>query len=374
MCSSVDPPRAGLSQKVVRRIIEAAPRRIVYVSCNPTTLAPNAAQLVAAGYRAARACARSTCSRRRRTSSAWRCWSACRASDARRHDPRPGAERRGAPRPRSGVRRGPRPRSALPGINGADMHQRRAVPGAARLVRPTSPASSWPARSWRSVPARAASRSGDRVMAIVGGGGQAELAVVHERVLMPVPAALDWAAAGGLSRGVHDRARRDLHAGRGCAPASGCSSTAPPAVSAPPRSSWRTPAGARVTRDRPQPGAARSGRRARRGRDRTGGLRSTHGPFDVILELVGAPNLPENVKALAHPRPDRRDRDRRRREGRAQPRRADGRSGGGSRPRRCVRRPLEDKALDGARARSARVLPLLASGAAERAGRAPRTR
>jgi 23S rRNA (uracil1939-C5)-methyltransferase len=47
----VDPPRAGLSQKVVRRIIEASPRRIVYVSCNPTTLAPNAAQLVEAGYR-----------------------------------------------------------------------------------------------------------------------------------------------------------------------------------------------------------------------------------------------------------------------------------------------------------------------------------
>jgi 23S rRNA (uracil1939-C5)-methyltransferase len=47
----VDPPRAGLSAKVVRRIIEAAPRRIVYVSCNPTTLAPNAAQLVAAGWR-----------------------------------------------------------------------------------------------------------------------------------------------------------------------------------------------------------------------------------------------------------------------------------------------------------------------------------
>jgi 23S rRNA (uracil1939-C5)-methyltransferase len=42
----VDPPRAGLSQKVVRRIIEAGARRIVYVSCNPTTLAPNARQLV----------------------------------------------------------------------------------------------------------------------------------------------------------------------------------------------------------------------------------------------------------------------------------------------------------------------------------------
>ena len=36
----IDPPRAGLSQKVVRRIVEAAPKRIVYVSCNPTTLAP----------------------------------------------------------------------------------------------------------------------------------------------------------------------------------------------------------------------------------------------------------------------------------------------------------------------------------------------
>jgi 23S rRNA (uracil1939-C5)-methyltransferase len=48
----VDPPRAGLSQKVVRRIIESGPKRIVYVSCNPTTLAPNAAQLVQdGGYR-----------------------------------------------------------------------------------------------------------------------------------------------------------------------------------------------------------------------------------------------------------------------------------------------------------------------------------
>ncbi|HEX2085304.1 MAG TPA: 23S rRNA (uracil(1939)-C(5))-methyltransferase RlmD [Solirubrobacteraceae bacterium] len=46
----VDPPRSGLSQKVVRRVIEAAPKRIVYVSCNPTTLAPNAAQLAEAGY------------------------------------------------------------------------------------------------------------------------------------------------------------------------------------------------------------------------------------------------------------------------------------------------------------------------------------
>jgi 23S rRNA (uracil1939-C5)-methyltransferase len=47
----VDPPRAGLSQKVVRRLLETNPKRIVYVSCNPTTLAPDAAQIVAGGLR-----------------------------------------------------------------------------------------------------------------------------------------------------------------------------------------------------------------------------------------------------------------------------------------------------------------------------------
>ncbi len=47
----VDPPRAGLSKKVARRVIECDSRRIVYLSCNPTTLAPNAAQLQDAGYR-----------------------------------------------------------------------------------------------------------------------------------------------------------------------------------------------------------------------------------------------------------------------------------------------------------------------------------
>ena len=46
----VDPPRAGLSPKIVRRLLEAEPRRVVYVSCNPTTLAPNARQMADAGY------------------------------------------------------------------------------------------------------------------------------------------------------------------------------------------------------------------------------------------------------------------------------------------------------------------------------------
>jgi 23S rRNA (uracil1939-C5)-methyltransferase len=47
----VDPPRAGLSQKAIRRIVELGPRRIVYVSCNPTTLAGNGLLLSEAGYK-----------------------------------------------------------------------------------------------------------------------------------------------------------------------------------------------------------------------------------------------------------------------------------------------------------------------------------
>jgi 23S rRNA (uracil1939-C5)-methyltransferase len=41
----VDPPRAGLTGKALRRIGELAPGRLVYVSCNPTTLAGNAKEL-----------------------------------------------------------------------------------------------------------------------------------------------------------------------------------------------------------------------------------------------------------------------------------------------------------------------------------------
>jgi 23S rRNA (uracil1939-C5)-methyltransferase len=41
----VDPPRAGLSSKAVRRVGRLEPKRIVYVSCNPTTLAGNVKEL-----------------------------------------------------------------------------------------------------------------------------------------------------------------------------------------------------------------------------------------------------------------------------------------------------------------------------------------
>ena len=51
----VDPPRAGLTNKAVRRIGELAAPRLVYVSCNPTTLAGNAKEFVREwGYRVER--------------------------------------------------------------------------------------------------------------------------------------------------------------------------------------------------------------------------------------------------------------------------------------------------------------------------------
>ena len=52
----VDPPRAGLSGKALRRLARLEPKRIVYVSCNPTTLAGNVKELEAEwGYRLIRA-------------------------------------------------------------------------------------------------------------------------------------------------------------------------------------------------------------------------------------------------------------------------------------------------------------------------------
>ena len=50
----LDPPRAGASKKEVQRVIDLEAPRLVYVSCNASTLAGNAAQLAEAGYRLVR--------------------------------------------------------------------------------------------------------------------------------------------------------------------------------------------------------------------------------------------------------------------------------------------------------------------------------
>src|SRR3954471_19715935 len=84
------------------------------------------------------------------------------------------------------------------GLNGADMLQRKggypAPPGVPADIPGLELAGEVVARG----PGAERFEDGDRVMAVVGGGGQAELAVVHERAAMPVPEALDWPAAGGV--------------------------------------------------------------------------------------------------------------------------------------------------------------------------------
>src|SRR6187200_2484181 len=84
------------------------------------------------------------------------------------------------------------------GLNGADIHQRSghypAPPGSPQDIPGLELAGEVVARG----PGAERFAEGDRVMAIVGGGAQAELTVVHERAATPVPEALDWPAAGGV--------------------------------------------------------------------------------------------------------------------------------------------------------------------------------
>ena len=46
----VDPPRKGLDPAVIRAMAQAGPDRLVYVSCNPATLARDAGLLKEEGY------------------------------------------------------------------------------------------------------------------------------------------------------------------------------------------------------------------------------------------------------------------------------------------------------------------------------------
>ncbi len=84
------------------------------------------------------------------------------------------------------------------GLNGADVMQRKgmypAPPGSPKDI----PGLELAGEVVACGPGVARFADGDRVMAIVGGGGQGELAVVHERQAMAVPEGLDWPAAGGL--------------------------------------------------------------------------------------------------------------------------------------------------------------------------------
>jgi NADPH:quinone reductase-like Zn-dependent oxidoreductase len=134
-------------------------------------------------------------------------------------------------------------------------------------------------------------------MAIVGGGGQAELAVVHERQLMPVPASLDWPEAGGLPEvftTAHDAifAQAGLRPGERLLVHGGAGGVGTAAI----QLARATGASVCATVRRED----LRGAVAELGADviAPDGF-AEHGPFDVILELVGAPNFEENMNALA---------------------------------------------------------------------------
>ena len=134
-------------------------------------------------------------------------------------------------------------------------------------------------------------------MAIVAGGGQAELATVHERQLMPVPDALDWPAAGGLPE-VFTTAHDALFTQAGLRPGErllvhgGAGGVGTAAIQLGRAAGARVTATVRREELREQVAALGAEAIAPEGY-------AEHGPFDVILELVGAPNLAENLQVLA---------------------------------------------------------------------------
>lgn len=183
------------------------------------------------------------------------------------------------------------------GLNGADMMQRRglypAPPGSPQDIPGLELAGEVAALG----PGATRFAEGERVMALVGGGGQAELAVVHERQLMPVPDALDWAAAGGLPEvftTAHDAifVQAGLRPGERLLVHGGAGGVGTAAIQLAHAAGARVSATVRREELREPVAALGCEAIAPEGFPE-------HGPFDVVLELVGALNLGENLNALA---------------------------------------------------------------------------
>jgi NADPH:quinone reductase len=183
------------------------------------------------------------------------------------------------------------------GLNGADMMQRRglypAPPGSPQDI----PGMEFAGEVAAVGPAAERFAPGDEVMAIVGGGAQAELCVVHERQLMPVPRGLGLVPAGGVPEvftTAHDAlyTQAELRPGEHLLVHGGAGGVGTAAIQ------LARAAGARVTATVRDPDLRSEVSELGAGVIACEGF-AEHGPFDVILELVGAPNMPENLQALA---------------------------------------------------------------------------
>jgi NADPH2:quinone reductase len=183
------------------------------------------------------------------------------------------------------------------GINGADMMQRRGLYPAPQGSPQEIPGLELAGEVVGLGPGARRFEEGDRVMAVVGGGGQAELATLHERTAMPVPDGVDWPQAGGIPEvftTAHDAifTQAELAPGEHLLVHGGAGGVGTAAIQ------LARATGARVT----------ATVRNESLREEVAALGAEviepegfgeHGPFDVILELVGAPNLQTNVKSLA---------------------------------------------------------------------------
>ncbi len=183
------------------------------------------------------------------------------------------------------------------GLNGADMMQRRGLYPAPPGYPQDIPGMELAGEVAAVGPGVKRFAVGDRVMAIVGGGAQAELATVHERQLMPVPESLDWPAAGGLPEvfvTAHDAliTQAELRSGERLLVHGGAGGVGTAAIQ------LACAVGARATasvrREELHADVAALGAEV----IPCEGF-AERGPYDVILELVGAPNMTENLQALA---------------------------------------------------------------------------
>ena len=188
------------------------------------------------------------------------------------------------------------------GLNGADMMQRRglypAPPGAPADI----PGMELAGEVVAIGPGVTHFAAGDRVMAIVGGGGQAELAMVHERVALPVPESVSWAEAGGFPEvftTAHDAlfTQCDLTVGERVLVHGAAGGVGIAAVQLAARAGARVVGTVRHAELR-EP-VAKIGKECGVVDVVAPDEFADHGPFDIVLELVGAPNIPANLDALA---------------------------------------------------------------------------
>jgi NADPH:quinone reductase len=188
------------------------------------------------------------------------------------------------------------------GLNGADMMQRRglypAPPGAPADI----PGLELAGEVVGIGPDVTQFGLGDRVMAVVAGGGQAELAVVHERTALPAPANIGWPAAGGFPEvftTAHDAlfTQCGLTVGERALVHGAAGGVGIAAMQLAARVDADVVA--TVRNEGLRDAVAEIGRACGEVEVVAPDAFSDHGPFDVILELVGAPNLPADLDALA---------------------------------------------------------------------------